>query len=160
MSHVGFWNNHVSFMWNKWKVSEVGACLACWKTSREASVAPAQWVKRVGVCELIRSTLCRAFQAFVQTLVFTADEMGSHWRVLTREVTKLVYIFIGYILTAVWKINCSWSKDRSREAVERLLQWSLCGVRLICDRVVNSGGPEGLNIVWRRFYWDFLIRVL
>lgn len=37
---------------------------------------------------------------------FTSGEMGSPWRVLTREVTKFIYIFIGYILAALWKVNC------------------------------------------------------
>lgn len=50
-------------------------------------------------------------------VLFTPGELGSPFRVLTREVTTFVYIFIGYILAAMWIIKCWWGKDRSREAV-------------------------------------------
>ena len=117
------------------QVFEVRACVPCWKTAKRP-VAPAQWVEGGWVSEVMRPTSCKALEAFVQTLVFYSCWDRNHWKVWSREMTKVIYIFIGVRIEA--------------ETVGRLLRWSIHTLRVAWIRAVTMERyPQVLDIFWR-----------
>ena len=112
-----------------------GEGMLCWKTAKRL-VAPAQWVEGGWVSEVMRPTSCKALEAFVQTLVFYSCWDRSHWKVWSREMTKVIYIFIGVRIEA--------------ETVGRLLQWSIYTLRVAWIRAVTmERDPQVLDRFWR-----------
>lgn len=56
--------------------------------------------------------------AIARTVTFNLSEIGSHWRALKREVTRIDLHFTE----SLWLLNCrepSWVKGRSRERNEK-----------------------------------------